>query len=127
MRTRVIEKDQISEQDKDTPKGKPRNEPLASRIAHIDAAALEDYWTGASEALPKADEMLWWEVWLDTSEQHTQAWDDDWGSDDHDGHGTEMAGVCLFGSARRAPLQRGASQTVAQVGIDKDSSAYRRE
>lgn len=31
------------------------------------------------------------------SEQDAQAWDSDWGSDDHDGHGTEMAGVCLFG------------------------------
>jgi subtilisin family serine protease len=197
--------------DKDTAKAKPRNEPLASSIGEIDSAELEDYWTDASEVLPKGDQMLWWEVWLDTSdttedvekwfretagaqnvtissqqvrfpdhlvilsytslqqwrsfpgllkflaefrkanvvageftrlppsgqaefindllsrttfagdnsvrvcildtgvnrghplledslsEQHVQAWDDDWGSDDHDGHGTEMAGVCLFG------------------------------
>ncbi|TWT41494.1 hypothetical protein KOR42_47650 [Thalassoglobus neptunius] len=31
------------------------------------------------------------------AEQDTQAWDIEWGSDDHDGHGTAMAGVCLFG------------------------------
>lgn len=192
-------------------KRKRTNEKLASSISDIDAAELEDYWTGAADTLPNADEMLWWEVWLDTSdtkenvadwfretaasqkivvspqqvqfpdrvvilgyagfsqwrnfpgllsslaelrkaavvageftslppagqaefindllgrtafadddavrvcvldtgvnrghpliedslsEQHTQTWDADWGTDDHDGHGTEMAGVCLFG------------------------------
>ena len=198
--------------DKDTPKAKkPKNEPLASSINDIDSAELEDYWTDASEVLPKADESLWWEVWLDTTEtdddveawfrqiaaaqkivvspqwvrfpdrvvilghasldgwrnfpgllnhlaelrkakvaageftslppggqaefinrllrrtsvadesavricildtgvnrghpllenslgeQDVQAWDADWGADDHHGHGTEMAGVCLFG------------------------------
>ena len=31
------------------------------------------------------------------AEADAQSWDDDWGSDDHNGHGTEMAGVCLFG------------------------------
>jgi len=28
----------------------------------------------------------------------TQTWNEDWGSDDHSGHGTLMAGVCLYGS-----------------------------
>ena len=31
------------------------------------------------------------------SQEDTQAWDAEWGTDDHDGHGTEVAGVCLFG------------------------------
>ncbi|QDT64748.1 S8 family peptidase [Calycomorphotria hydatis] len=198
--------------DKETAKkGTPLNEKLASSVTTIDAAELEDYWTGASENLPDKDKMLWWEVWLDTretdgdieqwfrdtassrklllSKQHirfpdrlvilgyasfehwrsfpgllkhlaelreaniaageftslppigqaefvnamlartnfadqnavrvcvldtgvkrghlllenslsaedTQSWDDEWGTDDHNGHGTEMAGVCLFG------------------------------
>jgi subtilisin family serine protease len=26
-----------------------------------------------------------------------QAWQKEWGADDHDGHGTELAGLCLFG------------------------------
>ncbi len=192
-------------------KGSPRNEKLASSIQAINAAELEDYWTGASEALPRNTKAIWWEVWLDTSnkdidvevwfreialkqnltvskqrvrfpdrlvilgfasfdqwrtfpglliylaelreanivaseftelsasgqaefnntmlartefadsqsvrvcildtgverghllleaslsERDTHSWDSEWGSDDHDGHGTEMAGICLFG------------------------------
>jgi len=192
-------------------KGTPLNEKLASSVTTIDAAELEDYWTGASETLPNKNKSLWWEVWLDTtatdddvekwfrdtaakqeallskhqvrfpdrlvilgyasfeqwrafprllnylaelreanivageftslppagqaefvnamlartsfadnnavrvcildtgverghlllesslSAQDAQSWDDAWGSDDHNGHGTEMAGVCLFG------------------------------
>ena len=31
------------------------------------------------------------------SERDTQAWDIEWGSDDHSGHGTELAGICLYG------------------------------
>ena len=213
--SRLVKKFQVYQDsslwDPETSKGKRTYEKLASSIADIDAAELEDYWTGASETLPKADESLWWEVWLDTSgteenvetwfretaasqkinvssqqvkfpdrvvilgyasfsqwrsfpgllrflaelrkaavvageftslpsadqadfingllrrttfadddavrvcvldtgvnrghplleeslrEQHMQTWDADWGSDDHNGHGTEMAGVCLFG------------------------------
>jgi subtilisin family serine protease len=29
--------------------------------------------------------------------EQLQSWRDEWGSDDHEGHGTQMAGVCLFG------------------------------
>ncbi len=52
-------------------KGTPLNERLASSVAKIDAAELEDYWTGATESLPGADKTLWWEVWLDTSDTGT--------------------------------------------------------
>jgi Subtilase family len=31
------------------------------------------------------------------AEEHNLAWDDDWGSDDQHGHGTEMAGLALYG------------------------------
>ena len=55
--------------DKETAKkGTPLNEKLASSVGKIDSAELEDYWTGASEALPDAAKSLWWEVWLDTSD-----------------------------------------------------------
>ncbi|MEX0820077.1 MAG: S8 family peptidase, partial [Pirellulaceae bacterium] len=45
---------------------KPKNEPLASSISDIDSANLEDYWTGADDDLPEENEVLWWEVWLDS-------------------------------------------------------------
>lgn len=32
------------------------------------------------------------------SPEHLQTWQESWGADDHQGHGTQMAGVCLFGS-----------------------------
>lgn len=197
--------------DEDTRTGNPKNEKFSSSVTTIDAAELEDYWTGASETLPEKSKTLWWEVWLDTddtndnvenwfrdtaathklllskqqvrfpdrlvilgyasfeqwrnfpgllnhlaelrkanivageftslpptgqaefinamlartrfaasnavrvcildtgverghllledslAEPDTQAWDAEWGNDDHNGHGTEMAGVCLFG------------------------------
>jgi len=201
----------LNYRDKETAKGTPRNEKLASSVAAIDAANLEDYWTGASDSLPDKTASYWWEIWLDTSdpdmdvetwfrdvaherklllseqrvlfpdrlvilgyasfeqwrafpglmqylaeireaniatseftslppagqaefindllsrmsiqtdrlasvcildtgverghlllegslaEDDALSWDSEWGSDDHDGHGTEMAGVCLFG------------------------------
>ncbi|WP_298867377.1 S8 family peptidase [uncultured Gimesia sp.] len=31
------------------------------------------------------------------SSEDLQSWREEWGADDHDGHGTKMAGVCLFG------------------------------
>lgn len=200
--------------DKETAKKQtPLNEKLASSIAEIDAAELDDYWTDACETLPPSDQSLWWEVWLDTatdaaaakwfrdtaekqkvnvssqqvifpdrvvilgyasfetwrnfpgllnylaelrkanivageftslppsgqaefinnligrttvaspsvgrvcildtgvnrghplleqslSSEDAQTWDAEWGANDHDGHGTEMAGVCLYGSLR---------------------------
>lgn len=201
----------IAYRDDDTPGGKPKNEKLASSVTKVDAAELEDYWTGAAESPPGGDQTLWWELWLDAGDdvqkvedwfrqsagalnlllsqqrvrfpdrliilcyatfeqlrnfpslmvhlaelrtanivageftalppagqaefisdmltrttfadanavrvcildtgverghtlleeslpsEHCQAWRDEWGSDDHNGHGTEMAGVCLFG------------------------------
>ena len=38
--------------------------------------------------------------------EHLQAWREEWGSDDHQGHGTQMAGVCLFGPLSE-PLYNG--------------------
>lgn len=53
--------------DEDTDKGKPKNEPLASAIQEIDAVELEDYWTAPDETLPDEQEILWWEVWLEST------------------------------------------------------------
>jgi hypothetical protein len=51
--------------EEDTPKGKPKNEPLAASVSAIDAAELSDYWTEAGEFLPPDSESLWWEIWLE--------------------------------------------------------------
>lgn len=38
--------------------------------------------------------------------EHLQTWRNEWGADDHKGHGTQMAGVCLFGPLSE-PLYNG--------------------
>ncbi len=53
--------------EKDSPAGKPRNEPLVSSIASISKAALEALWTDTPETIPDDEEIIWWEVWLRTS------------------------------------------------------------
>jgi hypothetical protein len=52
--------------DEDTGKGRPKHEDFASSVSEIDAAELSDYWTDADGTLPRVDELLWWEVWLDS-------------------------------------------------------------
>ena len=54
--------------EKDSAKGKPRNEPLIANIASIRKAALEALWTDTPETMPEEDEMAWWEVWLRAGE-----------------------------------------------------------
>ena len=53
--------------DDDTSAGNPKNEKLSSSVGKIEAGELEDYWTGATEALPDPSKSLWWEMWLDSS------------------------------------------------------------
>jgi len=48
--------------------------------------------TGVNRGHPLLEQSL--------SSDDTQAWDSEWGASDHAGHGTEMAGVCLYGSLR---------------------------
>lgn len=49
---------------KDTKKGRPRHEPLASPIEEIRVAELRSLWTDPPERLPPLDRPAWWEVWL---------------------------------------------------------------
>ncbi|MAT16926.1 MAG: serine protease [Planctomyces sp.] len=51
----------------DTTKGSPRHEKLITPISAIRLAVLADYYTDADGKLPRQDEELWWEVWLDTA------------------------------------------------------------
>ncbi len=48
--------------------------------------------TGVNRGHPLLEQSL--------TTEDTQTWEAEWGASDHDGHGTEMAGVCLYGSLR---------------------------
>jgi hypothetical protein len=52
--------------DEDTKWGRPKHEEFASGVSGIDAGELSDYWRDADESLPRAEESLWWEIWLDS-------------------------------------------------------------
>ena len=50
--------------EKDTPKGKPKNESLIANVSAIRLATLNALWTDTQIAFPNPDEVIWWEVWL---------------------------------------------------------------
>ena len=58
-------------------------------IAPMDAVRVCILDTGVDRGHPLLEHSL--------SSDDLQAWRSEWGSDDHYGHGTQLAGVCLFG------------------------------
>jgi Subtilase family len=50
--------------DEETSKGRPRNEPLISRVDTIALGAFDSVYTDDLEFLPGAQMSIWWEVWL---------------------------------------------------------------
>ncbi|CAH1648115.1 S8 family peptidase [Chelatococcus asaccharovorans] len=51
--------------DVDTDRGRPRNEPLVSRIETVRLATARSLFTDDANLFPQAaDEQVWWEVWL---------------------------------------------------------------
>ena len=50
--------------DENTLKDNPRNKDLVEGISAIKLAVLEALWTDEPELFPKADDEIWWEVWL---------------------------------------------------------------
>lgn len=51
--------------DVDTDRGRPRNEPLVSRIETVRLATARSLFTDDANLFPQAaDELVWWEVWL---------------------------------------------------------------
>ena len=51
--------------DIDTDRGRPRNEPLVSRMETVRLATARSLFTDGSELFPQAaDEHIWWEIWL---------------------------------------------------------------
>jgi len=59
-----FEKKILAYREQETPKGKPKNQPLIEGISEINVAVLEALWTDTKEVLPSAGELIWWEVWL---------------------------------------------------------------
>lgn len=64
-----------------------------SRFAGSDAVRICILDTGADRGHPLLQQAL--------TDSDLHAWRDEWGRDDHDGHGTQMAGVCLYGPLTR--------------------------
>lgn len=54
-----------------TAKGQPKNQDLVANISRIRNAVLADLWT--SEGSPPRQGRHWWELWLDTTGEHTDA------------------------------------------------------
>ena len=50
--------------DNDTEGGKPKNEPLVSRIESVAYARVHSLFTDDNSQLPISDVRIWWEVWL---------------------------------------------------------------
>lgn len=59
--------------------------------------------TGVDRGHPLLEQAL--------SPEQLQSWREEWGADDHQGHGTKMAGVCLFGPLSE-PLYGGEAITL---------------
>ena len=57
--------EQYAGEDKES--GQPRHEELVTGISEIRLAVLQDYYTDSDGQPPPRDEIIWWEVWLDTA------------------------------------------------------------
>jgi hypothetical protein len=51
-------------QEKDTDKGKPKNQPLIARLEEIRLGAVRSLFTDQKELYPNPEQIIWWEVWL---------------------------------------------------------------
>ena len=59
--------------EKNTKKGRPRNQDLVANISRIREAILDDLWT--SEIQPPKSGRHWWELWLDGSSARLADWE----------------------------------------------------
>lgn len=59
--------------EKNTKKGRPKNQDLVANIARIRQAVLDDLWT--SEMQPPKNGLHWWELWLNDSRAHLADWE----------------------------------------------------
>ncbi len=54
---------------KDTPTGKPKNEPLVASLQNVRLAHARSLFTDDMQLFPTAGQQAWWEVWLRTGAQ----------------------------------------------------------
>ena len=59
--------------EKNTKKGRPKNQDLVANISRIREAVLDDLWT--SKMQPPKSGRHWWELWLDGSSAHLADWE----------------------------------------------------
>jgi hypothetical protein len=50
--------------EKNTQRGRPRNENLICNLENIQKATLKAFWTDLPSKFPNEDEEVWWEVWF---------------------------------------------------------------
>lgn len=56
-----------SQPERNTAKGNPKNASLLSNLESIHQATLKSFWQEPEIPFPKLDELVWWELWLDTT------------------------------------------------------------
>jgi hypothetical protein len=48
----------------ETPKGKPKNEPLITRVETVKIGTIRSLFTDPPDLFPESGQAIWWEVWL---------------------------------------------------------------
>ncbi|MGY6558767.1 MAG: S8 family peptidase [Nitritalea sp.] len=56
-----------SQPERNTGNANPKNASLLSNLESIHQATLKSFWQEPEIPFPKLDELVWWEVWLDTT------------------------------------------------------------
>jgi Subtilase family len=60
-----------SYRDEETRGGRPKNEPLISRVERVALGAFDSVYTDQLDALPPRERPIWWEVWLRSGHRET--------------------------------------------------------
>ncbi len=62
-----------SQPEKNTSKGNPKNASLLSNIESIHHSTLKAFWQEPEFPFPQPDEEVWWEVWLDITNNSSES------------------------------------------------------
>jgi hypothetical protein len=61
-----------ADEEKDTRKGNPKNEPLMQSISNMHLAVLESFWRDDLDLLPMVNEPVWCEIWLSSTDEDVE-------------------------------------------------------